>query len=65
MLTTGEVARIFEVPPAAIRRWCQQGKIKYRRPGLRGHRGFSREDVAVAYLDRCIQEHFRRKINRS
>ncbi len=65
MLTTGEVAGIFEVPPATIRRWCQLGKIKCRRQGLRGRRGFSREDVAVAYLDRCIQEHLRRKKNRS
>jgi excisionase family DNA binding protein len=55
MLTTGGVARIFEVQPGTIRRWCEQGKIKGYRTGPRGRRRFLREDVAAAYLDRSIQ----------
>ena len=55
MLTTRDVARIFDVHPSTIRRWCEQGKIKTYRTGSRGTRMFKREDVAVAYLDRSIQ----------
>jgi excisionase family DNA binding protein len=65
MLTTGGVARIFEVHPGTIRRWCQQGKIRVYRIGPQGHRRFSREDVAVAYLDRSLQQYFRHRANHS
>jgi DNA-binding transcriptional MerR regulator len=52
-LTTGEVARIFGVHPSSVRRWCEQGKIKASL--TEGAWTFTREDVAVAYLDRSIQ----------
>ena len=55
LLTTSEVARIFSVHPSTIRRWCDQGKIRFRRASPRGVRLFKREDVAVAYLDRSIR----------
>ena len=56
LLTTGEVARIFNVHASTIRRWSDQGILKSRRIGPRGKRGFRREDVAVLYLDRAIQK---------
>ena len=55
MLTTRDVARIFDVHPTTIRRWCEQGKIKAYRTGPGGARMFKREDIAVAYLDRSIR----------
>jgi len=55
LLTTSEVARIFSVHPSTVRRWCDQGRIKFRRASPRGPRLFKREDVAVAYLDRSIR----------
>ena len=55
LLTTSEVARIFSVHPSTIRRWCDQGKIKFHRASSRGVRLFKREHVAVAYLDRSIR----------
>ena len=64
MLTTGEVARIFEVHTGTIRRWCEEGRLKSHRSGPRAHRVFSREDVAVAYLDKSIQSYLRHKTNR-
>jgi len=63
-LTTGEVARIFDVQPATIRRWCELGKIKACPVDRRGHRGFKREDVAVAYLDRSFRQYIREKTAR-
>ncbi len=54
--TTGEVARIFNVHASTIRRWSEQGIVKSYRIGPRGERRFRREDVAVLYLDRAIQE---------
>ena len=54
MLTTGEVAKIFNVQPGTVRRWCQQGMIRYFRADARSARMFKREDVAMAYLDRAI-----------
>jgi excisionase family DNA binding protein len=58
MLTTPDVARIFNVHSATVRRWCKQGKIKSCR-GLRGARLFKREDIAVAYLDRSIHHYLK------
>jgi excisionase family DNA binding protein len=55
MLTTHEVARIFNVHPSTINRWSDQGKIKAYRTGPRGFRMFKREDIAIAYLDRGIR----------
>jgi excisionase family DNA binding protein len=56
MLTTSEVARIFNVHASTIRRWSTQGILKSHRTGPRGERRFRREDVAVLYLDRAIQK---------
>ena len=61
MLTTGDVARIFEVHPGTIRRWCEEGRIRGYRSGPRSCRKFLREDVAVAYLDRSIQKYLNLK----
>ncbi len=58
MLNTRDVARIFNVHPATVRRWCEQGKIKSAR-GPRGVRLFKREDIAVAYLDRSIRHYLK------
>ena len=61
MLTTGEVARIFNLHASTIRRWSEQGIIKSYRIGPRGERRFRREDVAVIYLDRAIQKYLKDK----
>jgi len=54
-LTTSGVARIFSVHPSTVRRWCDQGRIKFHRASARGTRLFKREDIAIAYLDRSIR----------
>ncbi len=59
MLTTGEVARIFNVNASTVRRWSEQGMIKSYRIGPRGERRFRREDVAVLYLNRAIQRYLK------
>ncbi len=59
MLTTGEVARIFNVHVSTIGRWSQQGILKAYRTGPRGDRRFRREDVAVLYLDRAIHKYLK------
>jgi excisionase family DNA binding protein len=59
MLTTREVANIFNVHPATIRRWCAQDRIKSYRTAEKGQRRFKREDVAVAYLERSIRAYLR------
>lgn len=61
LLSTSEVAAIFEVHPNTIRRWCQEGKLNSERVGPRGDRKFRREEVAVYYLDRAIQEFLKGK----
>jgi excisionase family DNA binding protein len=61
MLTTGDVARIFNVHPDTVRRWCERGRILAYRTGPRGDRRFRREDVAVAYFDRSIREYLKYK----
>ena len=63
MLSTGDVARIFEVYPGTIRRWCAEGRIRSYRSGPHACRRFLREDVAVAYLDRSFQKYFRNHNN--
>jgi len=65
MLTTHDVARIFNVHPATIRRWCSQDKIKSYRTGAGGKLQFKREDVAVAYLERSIHIYLKTLANRS
>ena len=59
MLTTSEVARIFNVHTSTVRRWSERGIIKSYHTGPRGARRFRREDVAVAYLDRAIQKYLK------
>lgn len=61
MLSTSEVACIFEVHPNTIRRWSREGKIRAERIGTRGDRRFSREEVAVYYLDRAIEKFLKGK----
>ena len=59
MLTTGEVARIFNVHASTVRRWSEQGIIKAYRIGPRGDRRFRREDVAVLYFEKAIQKYLK------
>jgi excisionase family DNA binding protein len=61
MLTTREVACIFNVHPNTIRQWSKLGKIKGHRVGPRGVLKFRREEVAVLYLDRAIQQYLKDK----
>jgi excisionase family DNA binding protein len=62
LLTTSEVALIFNVHVSTIRRWSKSGEIiKAYRTGPRGALGFRRQDVAVAYLDRAIQKYLKSK----
>jgi DNA-binding transcriptional MerR regulator len=56
MLTLDEVALIFEVPPATVRRWCAEGLIRAHRAAPTGNQTFLHEDVAMAYLDRALRE---------
>lgn len=60
MLTINDVARIFNVPPATIQQWCEQGKIKDYPDETKSDPVFRHEDVAVAYLDKSIQENLER-----
>jgi excisionase family DNA binding protein len=57
LLTTREVAGIFNVHPSTIRRWCAQGKIKSFLTG--GRRQFKREDVAIAFLEKNIRAYLK------
>lgn len=59
MLTTGEVARIFNVHASAVRRWSNQGILKAYRIGPNGDRRFRREDIAVFFLERTIRRHLK------
>lgn len=61
LLSTGEVAAIFEVHPNTIRRWSEEGKLVAVKIGPRGDRKFRREDVAVYYLDRAIEMYLKGK----
>ena len=61
LLSTSEVASIFEVHPNTIRRWSEEGKLKAERVGSRGDRKFKREDIAVFYLERAIQQYLDNK----
>lgn len=65
MLTTRDVARIFNVHPTTIRRWCSRDKIKAYRTGTGGKYQFKREDIAVAYLERSIHSYLKTLTNRS
>jgi excisionase family DNA binding protein len=59
MLTTGEVARIFNVSPATVRRWCREGKLETVRKSARGQLRFRREEVATVYLDRSLRRYLK------
>ena len=61
LLSTGEVAAIFEVHPNTIRRWSEEGKLGVEKIGPRSDRKFRREDVAVYYLDRAIEMYLKGK----
>jgi DNA (cytosine-5)-methyltransferase 1 len=45
LLTINEVAKIFNVHPATIRRWDNEGKLKAVRIGERGHRKYKKDDI--------------------
>jgi excisionase family DNA binding protein len=60
LLTTGEVARLFNISRATVRRWHRQGKLIGLRTSRRGALRFRREDVAVIYLDRAIKRYLKR-----
>lgn len=45
LLTINEVAKIFNVHPATIRRWDNEGKLKAVRIGERGHRKYNKGDI--------------------
>lgn len=59
LLTTGEVARLFNVSPATVRRWCRKGKLEAVRTSARGQLRFKREEVAMAYLDRSLRRYLK------
>jgi len=59
MLTTGEVARFFNIHPSTVRRWSDRGIIKAYRIGPRGERRFRRDDVAVFLLERAVQKYLK------
>ena len=59
MLTTGEVARLFGVHASTVRKWSEQGIIKAYRIGPRADRRFRRDDVAILFLEKAIQRHFK------
>jgi len=59
MLTTGEVARLFNVHASTVRRWNERGIIKTYRIGPRGERRFRRDDIAILFLDRAVQKYLR------
>ena len=59
MLTTGEVARMFNVSPATVRRWCREGKLEAVRTSARGQLRFKREEVATVYLDRSLRRYLK------
>ena len=59
MITTGEVARIFNVHASTVRRWSNQGTLKSYRIGPQGDRRFRREDIAVFFLERAIRRHLK------
>ena len=59
MLTTSEVARIFNVHVNTVRRWSEQGILKAYRIGPRGVRRFRREDVAILLLEKTVQKYLK------
>jgi excisionase family DNA binding protein len=59
MITTSEVASIFNVHPGTIRRWCEQNKLRSYRTGAGGRRRFKKEDIAVAYLEKSIRNYLK------
>jgi len=59
MLTTGEVARLFNVHASTVRRWNERGIIKTYRIGPRGERRFRRDDIAIFCLGRAVQKYLR------
>ncbi len=57
--TTHDVARLFGVSPATVRRWCREGKLEAVRQSARGRLSFKREEVAVAYLNRSLRRYLK------
>ncbi len=59
MLTTGEVARLLNVPSGTVRRWSDRKIIKAYRIGPRGERRYRRDDIAVFLLQRAVQKYLK------
>ncbi|MFC1931773.1 helix-turn-helix domain-containing protein [Chloroflexota bacterium] len=59
MLTTGEVARIFDVCPSTVRQWSNRGIIKAYRIGPRGERRFRRDNTAIFFLEKAVRKYLR------
>lgn len=45
LLTTKQVAKIFQVKPLTIKRWGNRGKIRFIRINSRGDRRYTKEAV--------------------
>jgi len=45
LLSINQVAELFNVHPATLRRWDDEGKLKAIRIGERGHRKYYVEDI--------------------
>lgn len=54
MLTTSDVARLFNVHINTVRRWSNQGILKTYRIGSRGDRRFDQKDVE-RFLDQKVR----------
>lgn len=53
-LTSGDVARLFEVTPETVRQWEKTGKLRaFRSPG--GRRRFPRDEVEVLMREAGIE----------
>jgi excisionase family DNA binding protein len=45
MLTTSEASLILNIHENTLRRWCDEGKLKYYRISIRGDRRFVIDDI--------------------
>ena len=47
LLNINEVAKLFSVHPATLRRWDREKKLKAIRIGKLGHRRYLRKDIDI------------------
>ncbi|MFC1913780.1 helix-turn-helix domain-containing protein [Chloroflexota bacterium] len=57
MLTTSQVARLFNVHAATVRRWSRQGILKAYIVGSHAEKRFRRDDVAILFLEKAVNKH--------